>query len=240
MKARQLYRIVDIYELNDEKWVSIQKHDTQFRAKKYQVKVSEIIPLPGQTVVASDSETSVRTRPLRKSAEKARELFSKLCFVKSSDPPTHGWDYDRMLELYEAEDDIYPLIAPIRPPQAVIDHDSETSSDSPTQETSDEFEDANDINSDSSSTLAPSTASNSSDQPPPMPPRLPSDLNNVHNLDGILQIPEVHAAAIQGIIDNARNFLAHHPRPPYTPPRRSARNVSKPSNYAEFSKTGKK
>ena len=240
LKARQLYRIVDIYELNDEKWVSIQKHDTQFRAKKYQVKVSEIIPLPGQTVVASDSETSVRTRPLRKSAEKARELFSKLCFVKSSDPPTHGWDYDRMLELYEAEDNIYPLIAPIHPPQAVIDHDSETSSDSPTQETSDEFEDANDINSDSSSTLAPSTASNSSDQPPPMPPRLPSDLNNVHNLDGVLQIPDVHAAAIQGIIDNARNFLAHHPRPPYTPPRRSARNVSKPSNYAEFSKTGKK
>ena len=241
LKARQLYRIVDVYFKDKEKWVTIQKHDTQFRAKKYQVKAAEIIPLPGQAVSVSESDLDNRSRPLRKSAEKARELFSKLSsvYLSPKSPPSHGWDYEKMLEMFEAEDDTSFYSSPVPPQDNDNDHD--TSSDSPTNDSSDtSFEDANE-NQSSSSTL--SAGSRSDDQGPPLPARLPTNLNNVHNLADQLDIPEVHAAAIQGIIDSARDFNRQHPRPPPVPEqvlRKSTRNVSKPANYATFSRTGKK
>ena len=161
---------------------------------------------------------------MRKSAEKARELFSKLSsfYLSVNSPPTHGWDYKKMLELFEADDDI-PFVLP--PNNQVNDENIESSSDSPTNDSSDDFEDANENSQSNTSTLSPTE-----EQTPTIPPRLPSNLSNVQNLTEQLEIPEVHAAAIQGIIDNARLQAT----------RKSTRNVSKPTNYAVFSKTGKK
>ena len=181
---------------------------------------------------------------MRKSAEKARELFSKLSsfYLSVNSPPTHGWDYRKMLEMFEADDD-FSFISP--PNNHANDENIESSTDSPTNESSDDFEDATENSHSDTSTLSPDE-----EQPPAIPPRLPSNLSNAQNLAAHLEIPEVHAAAIQGIIDNARQFNSEHPRPPprhlhgHSVPepgqRKSTRNVKKPTNYAVFNKTGKK
>ena len=144
-----------------------------------------------------------------------------------------------MLEMFEAEDDISYSSPPVLPEDNASDNDS--SSDSPTNDSSDSsFEDANENHS-SSSTISAESPNHAVQ--PPLPARLPTNLNNVQNLSDQLDIPEVHAAAIQGIIDNAREFNRHHPRPPPVPEavlRKSTRNVAKPSNYATFNRTGKK
>ena len=147
-----------------------------------------------------------------------------------------------MLELFESEDDL--IFATPTPNPVNEESDSDTSSDSPTNDSSDNFEDANENSNSNTSTLSPDEA----EQPPPLPARLPMNLSNAQNLAEQFEIPEVHAAAIQGIIDNARQFNSQHPRPPprhmhgHNVPatRKSTRNVTKPTNYAVFNKTGKK
>ena len=226
LRARQLYRVIDVYDKDSERWATIQKHDSQFRAKKYEVKLSEIIPLPGQAVSDSPNDSVLQTRPKRKAAEKARELFSKLNSV-SSDVNVinrHGWDYEKMLKYFEDEEDIYQTFAP-------VDEDIVIDSDSPTLESSsDDFEDANSADS----------------SPPPVPPRLPRNLSVVQNLEQQLQIPEVQEAispALGEIIDDLRNFNSQHPRPPpQRMTRRSARVPIKPRplDYSVYNRTGKK
>ena len=49
LRARELYKVVDIFLEDDEEWATVQKHHSQFRMKKYKVKISELILLPGQT-----------------------------------------------------------------------------------------------------------------------------------------------------------------------------------------------
>ena len=138
LKARQLYKVIEVYTKNDEHWATIQKHDSQFRSKKYQVKFSEIIPLPGQAPKPQ--------RPVRKSAVKAREMFSKLNSVRQTThvPPTHGWDYKKMLELIEFDDE-ESFSTPLIPNNPIHHHlsDDSTDIDSPTHDSSDNFTDAN-------------------------------------------------------------------------------------------------
>ena len=243
LKARQLYRIVDLFHKDDEKWATIQKHDSQFRAKKYQVKLTELLPLPGQTIAKSseDSKPPVRSRPVRKSAEKARELFSRLGSVRFKETvPTHGWDYDKMMKYFEDEDDCFTLVEgiDISNRDDIID-----SSDSPTNESSDDFDDAAGDNSDSSTLSQSSTNSTQ----PPLHPKLPRDLSAVQNLSEQLLIPEVQIAVspmLQDLVDDMRTFNSQHPRPPpvHMTGRRSARipPTPRPLNYAEYNRTGKK
>ena len=243
LKARQLYRIVDLFHKDDEKWATIQKHDSQFRAKKYQVKLTELLPLPGQTIVKSseDSKPPVRSRPIRKSAEKARELFSRLGSVRFKETvPTHGWDYDKMMKYFEDEDDCFTLVEGI---DILNRDDMIDSSDSPTNESSDDFEDAAGDHSDSS-TLSPSSTNSTQ---PPLHPKLPRDLSAVQNLSEQLLIPEVQIAVspmLQDLVDDMRTFNSQHPRPPpvHMTGRRSARipPTPRPLNYAEYNRTGKK
>ena len=42
------------FEDKGEKWATIQKQDTQFRAKQYQVKLKELMLLPNQTAGKQD------------------------------------------------------------------------------------------------------------------------------------------------------------------------------------------
>ena len=242
LKARQLYKVIEVYTKNDEHWATIQKHDSQFRAKKYQVKFSEIFPLPGQAPKPQ--------RPVRKSAVKAREMFSKLNSVRQTThvPPTHGWDYKKMLELIEFDDE-ESFSTPLIPNNPIHHHlsDDSTDTDSPTHDSSDNFTDANEGQS-SSSTLSPG------EDLPILPPRLPVDLTRPQNLTEQLDLPEVQAAALQNIIDDMRDFnqrcRCRIRCPPSDPPceqsptnpRRSSRVASKPrpENYAVYSRTGKK
>ena len=117
------------------------------------------------------------------------------------------------------------------------------SSDSPTNESSDDFEDAAGDHSDSS-TLSPSSTNSTQ---PPLHPKLPRDLSAVQNLSEQLLIPEVQIAVspmLQDLVDDMRTFNSQHPRPPpvHMTGRRSARipPTPRPLNYAEYNRTGKK
>lgn len=273
LKARQLYKVIEVFDKDNEAWITVQKHDSQFRVKKYHLKVSEVFPLPGQTVndiedSSSEPQTVPRDRPIRKSAAKARKMFAKLNKVNSLNQfyPMHGWDYKKMLELIEFDDEDFLTFQHLDENEILNDSNDSTDSDSPTNDSSDNFEDANENN---SCTLSPSLSDSSTITPPPVQPRLPTDLHRTQLLTDQLEIPEVQAASLQRIIDDARDFNrrhpsprnpdsqsasvqrmindardfnSRHPYPPYTPPRRSNRVPSKPrpTNYAEFNRTGEK
>ena len=48
LKGREMYKIMEIYKKNEEYWAKIQKHESQFRSKEYDVKLTEIILVQGQ------------------------------------------------------------------------------------------------------------------------------------------------------------------------------------------------
>ena len=50
LRGREMYKIVDTFESNNEKWAKIQKSENQFRAKQYDAKFSELILIPGTRV----------------------------------------------------------------------------------------------------------------------------------------------------------------------------------------------
>ena len=223
LKARQLYRIVDIYSKGNEPWATIQKHESQFRSKKYEVKLSEIILLPGQTV-----------KPKRKAALKAKELFAKISSVQKKQLLTHGWDFDKLLELMKHDDEDTILIPFEQHEAEQENNDSISSTDSPTNDTTDseDYEDANDD-------TASSTLSKSND----------SFENQAQNLEQHLHIPEVQDA-VNDMIEDLRQFNKQHPVPlcvsmnhcahARAPLRRSTRNVERPESYATYNRTGKK
>ena len=229
LKARQLYRIVDIYTKTNEPWASIQKHDSQFRAKKYEVKLAELILLPGQ---------NIESKPKRKAALKAKETFkkAKVATIKPKQKSTHGWDYNKMLELIQFDDEDTYLMPQFQQDAQDQNHEEDVDSDetpTTTSNSSEEYEDANDAESESSSTI-----SNESEDPPPIPVRLPMDMNVRQNLESELQHPEVEAA-VGELVDNLKEFNSRHPKPPpqaSTIYKRQPRNNSKPQNYATMDK----
>ena len=95
----------------------------KIRRKKYEVKTAELIPLPGQIDARPDSDASedecieqnkeddtiqVKRIP-RRAAQEARQKIAKLRHVQTNDHinrlPKHGYDYHRMLELDEIDDE---------------------------------------------------------------------------------------------------------------------------------------
>ena len=50
LKAREMYRIVELFQKNDEPCARLQKTEKQFRAKQYEAKLAEIFLVPGKTV----------------------------------------------------------------------------------------------------------------------------------------------------------------------------------------------
>jgi len=65
LKAREMFKIVNIFNRNDENWAIIQKANTSFRAKEYVVKTSEIFHVPGPalTDVTKDDEPDLGDSP---------------------------------------------------------------------------------------------------------------------------------------------------------------------------------
>ena len=55
LKSREMYKIVDIYNENNECWATLQKFDSQFRAKDYKVKTTEIFSVPVPEVKVQDT-----------------------------------------------------------------------------------------------------------------------------------------------------------------------------------------
>ena len=48
LRGREMYKIAEAFDFNNEKWAKLQKTENQFRAKQYDAKLPEIILIPGQ------------------------------------------------------------------------------------------------------------------------------------------------------------------------------------------------
>ena len=261
LKARELYKVTDVYDKDNEAWATIQKQNSQFRTKKYEVKSAELLLLPGQTNqelqcpkkiriktpehVQTNDEIPLRTP--RRSAIIARRKIANahtVNTVKNSthrDIPTHGYDYEKMIELamYDYDETYYPV--------KDLEFDTtteETSSTSSTISPEPELDDSTTIDSnptyssdsDTSRSLVEELALEDTQVQPPTAPKLPRDLQSCQNLDAQLSLPEVQDAISA---DAALGDLRHYDTLVFRR-RRSNRNTSNPQDYALFHSTGKK
>ena len=48
LTGREMFKIMELYEKDDEQWAKIQKHESQFKSKEYDLKLTEIIPIHDQ------------------------------------------------------------------------------------------------------------------------------------------------------------------------------------------------
>ena len=69
LKAREMFKVINIFNRNDENWAIIQKANTSFRAKEYVVKTSEIFHVPGPALrdVTEENEPDLDDGPDNKS-----------------------------------------------------------------------------------------------------------------------------------------------------------------------------
>ena len=164
--------------------------------------------------------------------------------VKNSthrDIPTHGYDYEKMIELamYDYDETYYPV--------KDLQFDTtteETSSTSSTISPEPELDDSTTIDSnptyssdsDTSRSLVEELALEDTQVQPPTAPKLPRDLQSCQNLDAQLSLPEVQDAISA---DAALGDLRHYDTLVFRR-RRSNRNTSNPQDYALFHSTGKK
>ena len=56
IKPRHEYTIVKTFQKHGETYATIQKRESQFRSKRYDVKMTEIFPLPGQRKKDEENE----------------------------------------------------------------------------------------------------------------------------------------------------------------------------------------
>ena len=247
LKPRELYIVVDIHEEKNQTWVIVQKCSSQFRSKQYKMKPSELLLIPGQRshdvkdntcdeadVEPQGEQKTVDTnsgRPRRQAAIKARERMAKVNSTKTRTDinalPTHGWDYSDMLQQYLNDDEEYAYIQVQSPHIQGINspiqssHSPTTTNDTDTTITLKENED--DL-----------TSSSEEDQLSPKPPleaHLPVELLTRQNLTNQLNLPEVQQAIAIEENMNERRYGSRSWRRRATP---------QPSDYAVFSKLGKK
>ena len=242
LKARELYKVIEIFQRNNEPWAIIQKHDVQFRRKQYEVKIAELVSLPGQTsdktsslhnenvqasqptdTVLTNDELQRKTKPTRKAAIKARKKFAEMDMIKTSkckqEPPLHGWDFDLMMEMWMQDDIVQTCI----PPENVPNHEIIQQEDSEDSDTLEEVSSMSPTTNDSTDDTTENTGILDM-RDPLSPPELPTNLFQCQNLDAQLNLPQVIQAAEEG--DNSRRV--------------SSRHRLAPSNYAEYSKSGRK
>ena len=149
----------------------------------------------------------------------ARKRIAEISNVKSSQhkpqPPLHGWDYEQMMEMWLHDDLTYSTVG---------NYHNHNYSDRESANRVDLVETA-------SSSVSPTTDDSSDDTiileddlHLESPPRLPTDLLGCQNLGVQLNLPEIIQAAEEGDRDR----------------RLSSRHRNAPSNYARFSRTGKR
>ena len=96
--------------------------------------------------------------------------------LKKEKPPTHGWDYEKMIELFEFDDEDLYTYTPTQtqePPTPSVEELSPTSSKSPTTDITDE------------------SSTEQEEDAPPLLPKLPVDLTRRQDLSLQLDLPEV-------------------------------------------------
>ena len=203
-------------------------------------------------------------RPERQAAIKAKKLLSN-CFKvqkknREPNPPMHGCDYSKFIELVELDDEDSQYLSLGEYSTSDHDIDSNISTDEASQDSIQRSTQSStlqrspsnidnaleDMLLDQGEAISVSSSPSPRDSalhptPPDLPPRLPQNLLERQNLTEQLNFPEVVVAAqLEDIVGNLRSFNKQHPTKPQASYSLSRRNVSKPRNYALYDKTGQK
>ena len=227
LKQRSPHIITKLKRKKDGEWAVVQKNDSQFRAKEYEVKLQEITPIPGYKKGIPhevEDEIEPNINAIRDSTEQAKRAIAKLLKVTLKTCYQSSGDYEELLRLIEEDDEIqmgetYDLLN--------ADTESITHSDPPPEDDND-----SDFPRDTDSTgyETPTSTSNqhtstsstlSDDSPQPPPPRN-SPVSGIDS-DNDLNL-EILADALQDITTDLQIYNRMHP---LGPPRRSSR-ISKP------------
>ena len=218
LSARKPYRVIDLFEKNGEKYATLQKHDSQFRAKQYKLKISELLLLPNQKLEQATDDLEKTLQPLptndiEDEFTKVNNLSFKLFNIianqieKLEDVYRPSRDYKRFIQQLE-EDDEDILMGTNQDEDEDYQHHED-------EEHDDENEDSEESRS-TASTLTPTSATSTSnvytsdESLPPTPTNSP-----VHARSRIPRLsPSKLSTALSRTIDELNRFNQEHPYPP--------------------------
>ena len=257
LRSRELYLVVDIFTEQGETWATIQKRNSQFRAKKYSVKTSELLLLPGQQFYENEDNDE---------DEDNANLDSEDSNSTGDRRNTQGTDDEERHQSYvkprrttrQAAIRARQKIATMNRVQSItnvnklpthgwdyalmleldlLDDDEstllpETDHDSYSIQSSRSPSDEEDYTSDSSQEETTHTIEEQSSPTQPPAPSLPIDLLSCQRLTDQLDLPDVREAVTLGTEAFKHGEVLKR--------RRSLRTTTQPGDYALYHSTGER
>ena len=227
LKARQPNKVVETFMKNSEPWATVQKHDSQFRAKQYKVKEAELVKLPGQDY---KREIEEELQPINAPDELIDE-FADITYLSCKVLRTISKQMLKLTDIYRPSRDYEKLVEQLEEDEdfTTEDHGNER----PIQENnSGTDENDDDSSAGSTSTLVSSheedmgTSNEPTSEGWSTPNTSPTTPSNSPTDAARLSRPVTAGAlrsALRRTIEDLENFNAIHPSPP-PPPRRSSRS----------------
>ena len=258
LRAREVYVVVETYQKENEPWAIIQKKNSQFRNKKYDVKLAELLPLPGQIdveeltdiaeeqapqqtvpTINSHDHQPRRSNPSRQAKTKALGKIANMNSVKTSfevnNLPRHGFDYEKMMELAIFDDEDTYIVYPNEESPLTL-HET-TPSPSSSWPPYDTYTDTDTLTIEEEEHEEWNVELPYPWQPPTAP-RIPTDLSLRQNLDEQLNLPEIRSAiAAEAALVHLRDQRNLHGEAGNN---RAVRGMQQPRNYDRFHETGEK
>merc|ERR1712215_289726 len=85
LKGREMYKVVEVFNKNDEDWAKLQKSETQFRSKEYLVKCAEILHVPVPTIIEDEEVHSQENSSHDTQHNKADDTSTEVLEPQSND-----------------------------------------------------------------------------------------------------------------------------------------------------------
>ena len=215
LKPREKFVIVSQSE--DKPTVTLQKQDSKFTSRQYEVPKHQLLKVP----TPDDSP-----KPKRKAAIKAREKLQDIANLLNVEavndsPKLYAWDDlenddETCYVTFQTREDLEQELENVASSEESTDDQSSDHNDTIVEVSNDEFEECHEGLESSPEATA-------------------SKVLRPDNIDNV-QLDQVQR--LNHILEENRAFLAEHPRPPLG--LRPQRNVRRPTDYSDFSKTGKK
>ena len=218
LKQRSMHRVVDRYTKDNEEWATIQKHESQFRAKRYEMKLAELILIPGQATTNQEKDPIEEDMTRTKFTPENDTILPNVMKTKVKKETTiyrAPGDYEKLMEMIQFDEEMQ-IVAYQPGMNNEETSDAESSSMDPTS-TSGTLTPANsdyDASMDTSADSTPNTPTNSRHTPIPNQEQ-PLEAEDLRN-------------ALQNAITNMQDFNRAHP---LGPPRRSGRRQVKTKYY---------
>ena len=78
LRGREVYKVTDLFQKNEENWAIIQKCETKFMSKEYKVKISEIFKLPENKDIKKDEPPEDDTVVIRQHENRLQSVEDTL------------------------------------------------------------------------------------------------------------------------------------------------------------------